>query len=525
MANTVLATPPQRSEAGREHLQNRVRLLAKVMFVLGVLVQTQAFLMLFFGGDQSPMVLWKAVGHLVVMVAITAIWLRTRSGARETTELEIHDVICVFTPIGYWCFALWDAPESARPVQPLLLVVANLLTLRSVLVPSTGRRTAILAVVIVAGLSAWTYAYSTLNAPSATEPAWMRAAVTALSASLSGLIATVASHTIFGLRQEVRRAMQLGQYTLLRKIGEGGMGVVWEAKHAFLRRKTAVKLLPAERAGEEAIARFEREVQITSTLTHPNTIAIYDYGRSADGVFYYAMEYLDGIDLQALVDRDGPQPPGLVAHVLCQLCDALSEAHGVGLIHRDIKPANVILCERGGQPLISKVLDFGLVKRIDGESGDVKLSQANMLIGTPLYMAPEALVSPDRMDARSDLYSVGALGYVMLTGQPVFSGARPLEVFAQHMHSKPVPPSERLGKPIPADLEAILLECLEKEPSLRPKSAAELSARLAKTGAKEAFTADGARAAWERCRELMASEPIVSSPPETRMTLALRSPG
>jgi serine/threonine-protein kinase len=338
------------------------------------------------------------------------------------------------------------------------------------------------------------------------------------------VIATVASHTIFGLRQQVRKAMQLGQYTLLRKIGEGGMGVVWEAKHAFLRRRTAVKLLPAERAGEEAIARFEREVQITSTLTHPNTIAIYDYGRSADGVFYYAMEYLDGIDLQALVDRDGPQPPGLVAHVLVQLCDALSEAHGVGLIHRDVKPANVILCERGGQPLVAKVLDFGLVKRIDGESGDVKLSQANMLIGTPLYMAPEALASPDRMDARSDLYSVGALGYVLLTGQPVFAGARPLEVFAQHMHSRPVPPSERLGEPIPADLEAIVLECLEKDPSLRPKSAAELSARLAATEAKKAFGPADAREAWDRCRELMASEPIPSSPPETRLTLALRSP-
>jgi hypothetical protein len=524
MAKTELATPPNQSEGGREHMQRRVSLLAKVMLGLGAVVEAQAVLMLFFGGPDNPMAHWKAIAHLGVLAVIGLCWWRTRSGARKPRELEIYDIVCVLLPIVYWCFALWDAPPSAKPAQPLILVVANILTLRSVLVPSTGRRTAILGSVCTALVAGWTYFYIDAHGVPDDDPAWTRATITALSCVLSVVIATVASHTIFGLRQQVKRAMQLGQYTLLRKIGEGGMGVVWEAKHAFLRRKTAVKLLPAERAGEEAVARFEREVQLTSTLTHPNTIAIYDYGRSADGVFYYAMEHLDGIDLQALVDRGGPQPPGLVAHVLCQLCDALSEAHGVGLIHRDVKPANVILCERGGHPLVAKVLDFGLVKRVEKSDVDLELSAQNMLIGTPLYMAPEALVSPDRIDARSDLYSVGALGYVLLTGKPVFEGTSPLEVFAQHMHERPIPPSKRLGAPVPEDLEAIVLECLEKDPAMRPKDAAELSARFAATAAKREFTLAHARAAWERCRELMSEEPPPPVASETRLTLALRSP-
>jgi serine/threonine-protein kinase len=328
------------------------------------------------------------------------------------------------------------------------------------------------------------------------------------------IIAGVAAHTIFGLRQKVRKATELGQYTLLRRIGEGGMGVVWEARHAFLRRRTAIKLLPAERAGEDAIARFEREVQLTSALTHPNTIAIYDYGRSAEGVFYYAMEFLDGIDVQALVERDGPQPAGIVAHVLGQVCDALSEAHSRGLIHRDVKPANVFLCERGGIPLVAKVLDFGLVKQLETTSLPTSLSVAHAVLGTPLYMAPEALTDPEGIDARADLYAVGALGYFMLTGTPVFEAGTSIEVFAHHLHTRPVPPSERLRAPVPEDLEALVLACLEKERDRRPPSAAGVSFRLAATGAGRAFTRDAARAAWARYGSLITS---TDTPHETAL--------
>jgi eukaryotic-like serine/threonine-protein kinase len=176
-------------------------------------------------------------------------------------------------------------------------------------------------------------------------------------------------------------AAQLGQYTLVEKIGEGGMGAVYRARHALLQRPTAIKLLLPERTNELDLARFEREVQLTSQLTHPNTIAIYDFGRTPDKVFYYAMEYIDGISLEQLVDEDGPQPPARVIHMLVQACGALAEAHGVGLIHRDVKPANLLLCARGGAHDVIKVVDFGLIKDTRPHSGPA-VTIADTIAGT-----------------------------------------------------------------------------------------------------------------------------------------------
>jgi serine/threonine-protein kinase len=368
IARTELASPPVETESGRELLQRRVALLARVILGIGVLVQAIILWNLFFSERETNTEPWQAVGQLLVLVVVAAILWRTRNGARALPELGVYDVVLTFLPTLFWCVARWDAPAIARPWMTLTLSAGNILMLRSVLVPSTGRRTFAMGLALVAIVAGWTYAFRARHVMPEHDPVWVETVTIAVMCLIGVIVATIASETIYGLRREVRRAMQLGQYTLVRKIGEGGMGVVWEAKHALLRRRTAIKLLPAERAGEDAIARFEREVQLTSALTHPNTIAIYDYGRSADGTFYYAMEHLDGIDLQQLVDRDGPQAPGLVAHVLVQLCDALAEAHGVGLIHRDVKPANVLLCERGGVPLVAKVLDFGLVKNVDAGS-------------------------------------------------------------------------------------------------------------------------------------------------------------
>jgi serine/threonine protein kinase len=270
----------------------------------------------------------------------------------------------------------------------------------------------------------------------------------------------------------------LGSYTLGEKIGEGGMGVVYKARHALLERPTAIKLLHPERVKSEDIRRFEREVQLTSRLSHPNTISIYDFGRSKDGAFYYAMEYLDGLDLQTLVEREGPLAPARVAHVLAQLCGALSEAHGAGLIHRDIKPANIMVCERGGEADVVKVLDFGLTKELGAPKMAVTRSDVQTLLGTPLYLSPEALIAPDTMDGRSDLYAVGAVGYFLLTGTPPFSGNGLFEVCAQHLHAEPVPPSRRRRSPVPPELEALILSCLHKSMDGRPQSARALRERL-----------------------------------------------
>ena len=221
------------------------------------------------------------------------------------------------------------------------------------------------------------------------------------------------------LNEAELKLKQLGQYTLEEKIGEGGMGVVYRARHALLRRDTAVKLLLPDRADPASVARFEKEVRLTCQLTHPNTIQVYDYGHTPDGIFYYAMEFLRGLNLHDLVARYGPQPEGRVIHILAQICDSLAEAHALGLIHRDIKPGNVFLCSRGGVPDCVKVLDFGLVREYrDGNPPQKKSARENMIEGTPWFMPPEAINGSS--DPRSDLYSVGALGYYLLTGQYIF---------------------------------------------------------------------------------------------------------
>jgi serine/threonine-protein kinase len=259
------------------------------------------------------------------------------------------------------------------------------------------------------------------------------------------------------------------------------MGIVYLARHALLRRPTAIKLLPPHLAGEQSVRRFEQEVRLTSSLTHPNTIAIFDFGRTPDGVFYYAMEYLDGMTLEQLVALDGPQSPARSIQLLKQVCGALSEAHAIGLIHRDIKPANVMLCVRGQMPDQIKVLDFGLVKEHTADAAP-GLSVEGVLLGTPAYLAPEVIIDPSRADARSDLYAVGAVAYWLVVGEPVFPSQTVLEVCAHHLHTPPTRPSERSRTPIPAALDALILRCLDKDPELRPASALELMAMLDAVG-------------------------------------------
>jgi serine/threonine-protein kinase len=283
------------------------------------------------------------------------------------------------------------------------------------------------------------------------------------------------SHVIYGLRREVRDAMRLGQYELGRKLGEGGMGVVYEATHMMLRRPTAVKLLPIDKAGEQTVARFEREVQQTSRLEHPNSVYIYDYGRTPDGQFYYAMEYLDGVTLQQLVDIDGPVSAARAALILRQAAHALAEAHAMGLVHRDIKPANIMLCERAQVPDTVKVLDFGLVKAIDNPDGDDNITLADTVVGTPRYLAPEAISNPEDVGPPSDVYALGAVGFFLVTGREVFTGQSVIEVCSKHLSTAPESPSAVLGDAIDPGFEALILRCLEKQPEDRPRDGAVLA--------------------------------------------------
>jgi len=305
----------------------------------------------------------------------------------------------------------------------------------------------------------------------------------------------VYTSVIARLRRTVETAQRLGQYRLKKKIGEGGMGKVYLAKHAMLRRPTAIKLIRSDESEGQHIARFEREVQMTSSLTHPNTISIYDYGVTPEGVFYYAMELLRGYDLGQVVAESGPLPEARVIHTLRQACGSLSEAHALGLIHRDIKPANIMLCEQGGVFDFVKVLDFGLVRHVE-QSESVALTQAESITGTPLYLSPEQIVSPDKLDERSDIYALGAVGYYLLTGEPVFTGYTPLEVCSQHISTQPESPSSRSGRQITPDLEALILKCLAKDRDDRPASAEALMQSLEACADAPKWKAADARAWW-----------------------------
>jgi CHASE1-domain containing sensor protein/tRNA A-37 threonylcarbamoyl transferase component Bud32 len=333
-------------------------------------------------------------------------------------------------------------------------------------------------------------------------PTWF---VLVAGMSLSALLAVGMStaRIITRLRRQVDAAQQFGQYTLLGKLGQGGVGVVYKARHAMLRRPTAVKLLAEQTHDRRRLARFEREVQLTSELTHPHTIAIYDYGRTPDGVFYYAMEYVDGITLEQLVEADGPLPAARVRHFLMQACDAIAEAHAVGLVHRDVKPANLMICKRGGIPDFLKVMDFGLVKDLGTDpSRDLAMqiteSTTMTVVGTPLYLAPEAILRPTEVDLRADLYALGAVAYYLLVGEPVFSGHTVVEVCGHHLHSPVVPPGERTDNAVPPSLERIVMRCLEKSPADRFASAKALLAALAAATDVAAWSEADAAAWWQR---------------------------
>jgi len=314
------------------------------------------------------------------------------------------------------------------------------------------------------------------------------------------------------VRKEALKAKQLGQYRLDEKLGEGGMGVVYRAHHAMMQRPTAVKMLHAEQTSGAAIARFEREVQLCSQLNHPNTIAIYDYGRTPEGLFYYAMEYLDGIALDQLVERYGPQGEGRVIHLLRQVCGSLAEAHERGLIHRDIKPGNIMVNCRGGLADVVKVLDFGLVKAT-GAQDDMTLTRAGTMTGTPAYLSPEGIDRPDEVDTRSDLYAVGAVGYFLLTGTPPFQGKTIVELCMQHAQQQPQTPSERLGKPIATDLETVILACLAKSPEQRPASARALAGQLANCAIASPWDQNAA-VRWWSTQELGSSTSVTLHLPE-----------
>ena len=312
---------------------------------------------------------------------------------------------------------------------------------------------------------------------------------------LTVLTASVGVKTIGSLRREAFVAKQLGQYRLKQMLGSGGMGEVYLAEHQMMKRPCAIKVIRPEKAGNpKVLARFEREVRATAKLSHWNSIDIYDYGRTADGTFYYVMEFLPGHNLGELVDAYGPLPSARIVHLMKQVCEALSEAHEHGLIHRDIKPANIFCAYRGGQFDVAKLLDFGLAKPT-AEPEDVGLTQEGSITGSPLFMSPEQATGSDQVDARSDIYSLGALMYFMATGQPPFSYQQPIKVMVAHASESPKPPRE-LNEEIPVELEEVILRCLEKQPEDRVQDAQTLREMLDQVPSTEDWSSSIAAQWW-----------------------------
>lgn len=511
------------SEEDRGFLQRRVALFSLTiggsyfLFWLYRLVTS-----LVFGGPEDlthPSFLW----HLAAAGFFLLPWLLCRNRKRSANSISLIEITGLTLGVFATSMMAIYIPLERRPDFIMLLALTYVIVGRSIFVPCTGRwtlmfgiifGTVLLGCVYVSALNldlpTWSVIYPELIGQT---PARAAAGITTEIGMwwvLTTLLATGTSRVIYGLRRKVRTAEQLGQYRLEEKIGEGGMGAVYRASHAFLRRPTAVKILPPDKAGSDNMRRFEQEVQLTAGLTHPNTITIFDYGHTSDGLFYYAMEYIDGLILSDLVARSGPQPQGRVIDIIGQVASALVEAHGIGLVHRDIKPSNImvqLLHSHGGAGDCVKVLDFGLVKEVRQEGGIELTNEAN-LSGTPQYMAPESITTPDTIDARADLYALGAVAYYLLTGTHLFTGQTVVEVCSHHLHTAPEPLSSRLGKPIVADLEQLVLNCLAKDPSARPQSALELERQLTELASILPWTTEDAGRWWAAHGEPTRRAPI-----------------
>ncbi len=401
------------------------------------------------------------------------------SSLASTTKLDLG---LIFEVLAAFLIAL---PDTRLPIQPGTVAVGQSsigtwVTMFALVVPAPLGKAALAAFAAAAmGPLATFYNVAVHGIP---MPTLQQMGMMHLMPFLLAGAAVSLSRYVYDLGRELSAERELGSYSLIEKIGQGGMGEVWRARHRVLVRDAAVKLIRPEALGSSGVAgsealerRFELEAKATAALQSPHTVAVYDYGRSGDGSFYYVMEMLDGVDLEDYIKRFGPMPAARVVRVLRQVCDSLAEAHQGGLIHRDIKPRNVFLCRLGLNFDHAKVLDFGLVKSKYTE--ETRLTGAGQAAGTPAYMAPEMALG-NTVDGRTDLYALGCVAYWLLTGSLVFTANSAVAMAMEHVQTPPAPLRDRTEMEIPAELEALVLRCLAKEPRKRPQSARELNRLL-----------------------------------------------
>jgi serine/threonine-protein kinase len=419
-----------------------------------------------------------------VVISLT-LYFYLRTGRREPAfVMDLALVYMVVMAFGIGVLIHWGEPAFApTDVTPMITWIGPIILITAAIVPANPWKMLIAgflaasmdSIGMIVGRAAGLYEYGAFrNVLLMHYPNYLMLGV-----------AVVISHVVARLGQQVTREREMGSYRMGELLGRGGMGEVYRATHRMLARPAAIKLIRPEvlassddSLAQTATVRFRREAEAAARLRSPHTVELYDFGVTEDGTLYLVMELLEGINLDLLVRRDGPLPAARVVNILRQVCESLEEAHAYGLIHRDIKPANIHLGRLGLHDDFVKVLDFGLVRSIAGPSEESLTGAAGMTPGTPAYMAPE--MAHDRtVDGRADLYSLGCVAYYLLTGHLVFEGETPLQTILKHLQQQPEPPSRRTDRPIPADLETVVLACLAKRPDDRPRSAGELAERLA----------------------------------------------
>jgi serine/threonine-protein kinase len=476
---------------GRSFLRERLALEGKMVFVLGAVFWIALGAVsggLGLVGLMPPLSWRSAVFHGAGMAVMGFLWLAARRSGWRIRSLGLLDAVALI--LSCWCWAFMMAGTGHSVAGALLAGLVTVIA-RSVVVPSSAARTFWLSLAALAPMAPVSYF---LGAPTAspaypfppTVGAVLTAITSALWAGVAVATATMTSRVIYGLRQRVKQANELGQYRLEERIGAGGMGEVWRAHHRLLIRPAAIKLIRPEALGSSTEQpdllhrRFELEARATAGLRSPHTVQLYDFGVGDDGTLYYVMELLEGFNADELVRKFGPMPAERAVHILEHMCCSLADAHRHGLVHRDVKPANVFVSRQGLGGDFAKVLDFGLVKldRSQDDKDALRLTAAGMTTGTPAFMAPEMVLGLP-VDHRVDIYAFGCVAYWLLTGHLVFDGSAATKVMLDHAQTPPTPPSRRGELAIPADLEQLVLDCLEKDPADRPQSARELAARLA----------------------------------------------
>jgi eukaryotic-like serine/threonine-protein kinase len=474
-----------------------------------------------------PTVLFSAVAIEIVWMLLAAMMFAYARFAddRPARKMDVGLGYMVLNAVGIALLNTWGMLGQDRPLIQLSWIVVLVLIYSMIAPTSPGKMFA--ASVISATmdpLAVWAQHLAGVDVPSVAMTIVMF-----LPNYVCAVVAVLPARLFQRMGRRIQRAEELGSYQLTELLGQGGMGEVWRAKHQLLARDAAIKLVRPEVLGahtpEDAalvLRRFEREAQATASLSSPHTIQVFDFGLTKDGTFYYVMELLNGRDLESLVRAFGPMPADRAIYLLRQVCHSLADAHARGLVHRDIKPANIYICRMGLEYDFVKVLDFGLVK-LDGRPsvGQTLLTVDHTTTGTPAYMAPEVILGEADVDRCADVYALGCVAYYLLTGQLVFEGDTPMKILMQHVHARPVPPSQRTELPVPRELDDLVLACLEKNPRDRPQDARELWKAACRCTSCDTWDNEAARAWWERhLPEITAPPALHDSGRATRSVVA-----